>query len=206
MPSHPWTLIIIKRNLGCLSKSINTASESGSSLYCEGSRSPKSLYSKLYRAGFVSPKLRHFLRSVDNANHGTRNPEANFLACMHITANIIYILKFILSLASQCVLVVDGDDAHRSADLVGYFLLGRAQSRRLSLWWAGLDSNQRIPKERDLQSPPFNHLGTDPYIIIIVASFTISSKISSMIKLCRLKQHNVQNNYIYIVYVLQKQY
>ena len=31
------------------------------------------------------------------------------------------------------------------------------------MWWAGLDSNQRIPKEIDLQSTPFNHLGTDPY-------------------------------------------
>ena len=28
-----------------------------------------------------------FLRNVDNANHGTRNPEANYLACIHITAN-----------------------------------------------------------------------------------------------------------------------
>ena len=69
-----------------------------------------------------------FLRNVDNANHGTRNPEANYLACIHITANITCILKFILSLVNQCVVVVDGDDAHRSADLVGYFLLGRAQS------------------------------------------------------------------------------
>lgn len=67
-----------------------------------------------------------FLRNVDNANHGTCNPEANYLACMHRTANIICILKFILSLANQCIMVVDGDDAHRSADLVGYFLLGRA--------------------------------------------------------------------------------
>ena len=39
-----------------------------------------------------------FLRNVDNANHGTCNPEANYLACMHITANIICILKLILSL------------------------------------------------------------------------------------------------------------
>ena len=86
-----------------------------------------------------------FLRIVDNANHGTRNPEANYLACIHITANITCILKLILSLKHQCIMVVDGDDAHRLADLVGYFLLGRAQSRRLSLWWAGLDLNQRIP-------------------------------------------------------------
>ena len=117
-----------------------------------------------------------FLRIVDNANHGTRNPEANCLACMHITANIIYILKFILSLITQCIMVVDGDDAHRSADLVGYFLLGRAQSRRLSIWWAGLDSNQRIPKEIDLQSTPFNHLGTDPYKDIIVYFVNFSKK------------------------------
>ena len=79
------------------------------------------------------------------------------------TSNVSDVKWWVVEQLSWCIMVVDGDDAHLSADLVGYFLLDRAQSTWLSLWWAGLDSNQRIPKEIDLQSTPFNHLGTDPY-------------------------------------------
>ena len=32
-----------------------------------------------------------------------------------------------------------------------------------SVWWAGLDSNQRSCKAADLQSAPVVHFGTDPY-------------------------------------------
>ena len=58
----------------------------------------------------------------------TRNPEACCHACMYMVAKHIHSKVHPFIGQCQCILVVDGDDAHRSADLVGYFLLDRAQS------------------------------------------------------------------------------
>ena len=46
------------------------------------------------------------------------------------------------------------------------FLLKKTSLWGLLKWWAGVDSNHRSLATADLQSAPFSHSGTYPYLII----------------------------------------
>jgi uncharacterized protein YajQ (UPF0234 family) len=66
-----------------------------------------------------------------------------------------------------------------------------------STWWAGLDSNQRRRTPADLQSAPFGHLGTDPFVPragrpTIVPSLA-STDMASFDVVSEVDRHEVRN-------------